>query len=377
LIQALRILAINAETLAASSNWKNKEFMMIYTNTMDDVLVHAFGSLEKISDNFHIQKNKMKLNLMLVIILPQIVISVLFAVIFFLPLAQVDKYYKKMVRQILTIKKDSLLKTSKSLIKRMQAYHQESHAIKDTTRNRRPDINKRWTIYAIIITVILSVYFILLDLLVTVPINSLHRDLEKFTSTDILKLNIYIYTSYYWAWENYYINFPNISYFSLQSDYTTISNISNTVYNINTKIHQITQNFNNNFQHPTIRNFLINNLCINNNNLYCENYFINGLKGAIDDTVDDINNWVLGENSEEKIFDLDKIHNINSGIAEFQSLCRNYVTGKLNESSYVTICMVLNGFLAISLVIFYKGFLKRFFKRILLYAKVRIFFKNK
>ncbi|OMJ84522.1 hypothetical protein SteCoe_14329 [Stentor coeruleus] len=375
LIQALKILAINAETLAASSNWENEEFMMIYINTMDDVLIHALGSLEQISDNFHTQKNKLKLNLMLVIILPQVIISGLFAISFLLPLTQVDKYYKKAVRQIFSIKKDSLLKTSINLIKRMQVYHQETHIIKNTSRNRRPDIHKRWTIYAIIITIILSVYFILLDLLVTAPINSLHRDLEKFTSTDMLQLNIYLYTSYYWAWENHYTNFPSISYYSLQCEYLTVSNISNKIYSINKKIHQITQNFKTNFQNPTIQNFLLNTPC--NNNLYCENYFKNGLKGAIDNTVDDINNWVVSENNSTDIFDLVRIHNIHSAVSKFQYLCENYVTEKLNESSYMTICIVLNVFLAIGLVVFYKGFLKRFFKRILLYAKVRIFFKSK
>lgn len=375
LIEALRKISMNAETLAASEVWKNYEFLMIYVNAVDDVLRHTIGSIEEVSTNFYKEKDGIRLKLMLVIVMPQVILIGLFFTFFMPPLMQVSKIYKKVIKEILSIKRDMLIKTEKNSIRRMQVYHRETHNTKNTTRNRRPKIRDQWVFYTFLIICILGTYFALLNFLITIPILSLHLDLEKYTNKDMLFLNIYIYSSYYWAWEHNYSNFSDISYYKIQETYSIYPEIPMTVTLLNFKISTILSHFKENLKDSDIQNFLIESTCLKTG--YCDNYFYNGLEGAIDDTIMEIENWVENNGEKEEIFDLKRIHNVANAVVELQTMCEKYVSRKLDQSDYIKICVVLNFMFALSILVFYKGFLRKFFKKILLYAKVRIFFKIK
>ncbi|OMJ69207.1 hypothetical protein SteCoe_33132 [Stentor coeruleus] len=375
LIEALRKIAINAETLATSEVWKNYEFLMIYVNSVDDVLRHIIGCIEKISKNFHEEKDRIRLKLMLVIVIPQIILIGLFFTFFMPPLMQVSKIYKRVIKEILSIKRDMLIKTEKSSMRRMEVYHREIHNSKSTTRNRRPRIRDQWVYYTFLLICIIGAYFALLNFLITLPISSLHLDLEKYTNKDMLFLNIYIYSSYYWAWENNYSYYPNISYYTIQETYSIYPQIPITISLLNSKIFNILHILKENIKDLDIQNFLIESTCFNTG--YCDNYFYNGLIGAIDDTVMEIENWVKNNGKNEGIFGLKRMNNVINAVVELQTMCEKYVAKKLDQSDYIKICIVLNFLFALSILVFYKGFLRMLFKKILLYAKVRIFFKIK
>jgi hypothetical protein len=373
--EGVRLFIKSAKSFYFSEYWKNDDFLFLFANGHGSLIEKFSENLHFICEKFISSKATAEKYLVIIIVLPQLFLAALLIITLFPQLRKVGKSYKDILREITGLKKEKLIKISESIVKRLKIYHHEIREVKNTSRNRKPEIKKKWKISALLFFMVLVIYFLIVNFCVTFPATKLNDQLAIYTGEGLMTINYYVHLSYFWSTEEFLNDFPNYSYDSLMSEHNLRGDMKSQVFEAGDRILRILTDFRVNMKDKESQSFLLDTTC--------DSLCSSSLKGGL---YSEIKNLLM---TEQYGLQLTKISNFNysvthylhvssitSNINSFRKICRDYSEKILLQWNYLAIGVILNLLFGLALIVVYHIHLRTSLRNVVMFITFRIFYKS-
>ena len=219
------------------------------------------------------------------------------------------------------------------------------------------------------------IFIIAFNIYFTGPLIAAHQNLSTYSNKDALFLTTAVYNSYLWARELYLMNFQNISIATLMSEYTLVSDIEEKIYFYTNQLREYVYNLREIQKESGNSDFFYSYACLNNE--FCEDYFLNGLNGALMDYALDIENSIYDEMDFNKLLIIEnKMKNIVNGVEYFKENTYAYLYNEENKLSLVQPAIILCVVMFILFYCFYKVLFGSIWQKTIMYSKIKKFFST-
>lgn len=371
---AIRQYISKSQSFYSSPYWNNDDFLFLYTNGHGSLIQRFIEDLHLVSYEFYTSKLKAEQYLILIIVLPQVFLGLLMVLLLFPQLRKVGKSYKDILREITSLKNEKLMKISEIVIKRMKIYHHEVRDVKNSERNRKPEIKKKWKFSALLFISVLAGYCVVVNICITIPASGLNEKLKIYTGEGLMTINYYIMFSYFWVMEHYLLDLGNLSYNEILPYYMLKGDMSSKVYSADDKIRSYLKDFRVHMHNPDSQTYLLSSTCSTS----CQSSNL-GLSSEISDLL----------LIQERVLQLKQISNVNSTLGHYQKatqiksdinsfrkICRDYTEEVLINWNFLALGISINLLFGIFLVIAYHINLRSSLKSVVMFVTFRIFYKG-
>lgn len=364
---SVRRIISYARVLNNSNDWNNEAFLFLYMNGHNYIIDNFFESIHLAVQDFNRAQLNSEKYLFVIIIVPQ-VFMLIFVLIGLLPqLRNIGKSYKELLREITKIKKDQLKKISEAAVKRMKVYYLLNREVKNTDRNRKPEVKKHWKVNAVLLISVSLIYFIIVNVSLTIAASNLNNSLKVYTGENLMALSNYIYISLFWLIETFIANYPIYSYDTIMPSYLRDGNKAQRVYDDDENILRIINELRLKIDDQNSIDFLLSKAC-----------------EVTSDCVGDIPGGLYSKLLELKIQhesglkfkyqapfqtfsnQYEKIENLKQRITTFRKICRSYTKKILENSNFIIIGVSINLSFGLGLALLYcirfKSTLRKIFR---------------
>lgn len=371
---AIRQFISIAKVLNSSSTWQNEAFRFVYINGHSFIIDRFFESIHLAAEDFSHKQLTTEGYLLMIFFIPQVFI-LLFTIFTIIPqLKNIGRSYKEILREISRLKIDQLKKISDVAVKRMKAYHQMNYEVKNTDRNRKPEIKKKWKVNSLILVCLLILYFIIVNVCLTLPASKLNKTLNTYTGESLIVLSNYVYISFFWAIEHFLLYDPRHSYNTIAPNFLRDGDIQDKVYKADEKILNIINELRININDPSSKAFLLELGC--EDLTQCTNKLPVGLYFQLLELINTHDyslmlKAVLPFRAYSHTYD--KVFNLTENISAFRKICRNYTKHVLDNWNYIGIGVAINLIFGGCLVLVYCFRIKRTMEKTKRFVTFRVF----
>jgi len=366
---SLRQIISYAKVLNNSNDWDNEAFLFVYLNGHNYIIDKFFESIHLAVHDFNRAQQDSEIHLYIIMIVPQSAMLI-FVLIGILPqLRNIGKSYKDLLREITKIKKDQLQKMSEAAVKRMKTYYSLNREVKDTKRNRKPVVKKKWKLNATLLIAFSLIYLLIVNVSLTITASNLNNTLDVYTGESLMTMGNYVYISFFWLLENFMSNDPAYTYDTIMPNYLRDGYKAQRVFDADDNIRRIINELREKIADPKSKDFLLSKACEDSS--LCIGDIHGGLYSKLLELLihhEQALKFKFRAPFQAFSSHYEKVENIHKRITTFRKICRSYTKEILENSNFIIFGVLLNLSFGLGLTLLYRIRFKSTLKKVLRFA---------